>query len=314
MNGMIEWFARNPVAANLLMLFIMVAGLIGMFNVRGETFPEIELDMVSIQVPYLGAAPEEVEEGVCIRIEEAIQGIDGIEQIISTANEGSGTVMVEVALGSDTRRVLDDIKTNVDAIETFPEETEKPIITELLARFRVVDIAVSGQTDEFTLKSVAERVRDDLAAQPGISQVEFASARPYEISIEVSEDTLRRHGLSFDDVSQRRAPLVTRHAGRLGAQRERRDPPPHDRPGVPRRGVREAGAHGAARRDAAASGRRRDRRRRLRRDGSIRTLRTASRPSSSRSSAPASRATWRSPARWTTTWPARRPACRRGSR
>ena len=201
MNGMIDWFARNPVAANLLMAFIIVSGLIGMFNVRGETFPEIELDMVSIQVPYLGAAPEEVEEGVNIRIEESIQGIDGIEQIISTASEGSGTVMVEVALGADVRRVLDDIKTNVDAIETFPEQTEKPIITEVLARFRVVDIAVSGDTDEFTLKSIAERVRDDLAALPGISLVEFASARPYEISIEVSEDTLRRHGLTFDDVS-----------------------------------------------------------------------------------------------------------------
>ncbi len=201
MNGMIDWFARNPVAANLLMAFIIVSGLIGMFNVRGETFPELELDIVSIQVPYLGAAPEEVEEGVNIRIEEAIQGIDGIDQITSTANEGSGTVMVEVALGADTRRVLDDIKTNVDAIETFPEETEKPIITEVLARFRVVDIAVSGDTDEFTLKSIAERVRDDLAALPGISLVEFASARPYEISIEVSEDTLRRHGLTFDDVS-----------------------------------------------------------------------------------------------------------------
>ncbi len=201
MNGMIDWFARNPVAANLLMVFIIVSGLIGLFNVRGETFPEIELDMVSIQVPYLGAAPEEVEEGVCIRIEEAIQGIDGIEQITSTADEGSGTVLVEVGLGADTRRVLDDIKANVDAIETFPEETEKPIITELLARFRVVDIAVSGQTDEFTLKAIAERVRDDLAAQPGISLVEFASARPYEISIEVSEDALRRHGLTFDDVA-----------------------------------------------------------------------------------------------------------------
>lgn len=201
MNGMIEWFARNPVAANLLMLFIIVAGLIGMFNVRGETFPEIELDMVSIQVPYLGAAPEEVEEGVCIRIEESIQGIDGIEQITSTSNEGSGTVIVEVALGADTRRVLDDIKTHVDAIETFPAETEKPIITEMLARFRVVDIAVSGETDEFTLKSIAERVRDDLAALPGISLVEFASVRPYEISIEVSEDILRRHGLTFDDVA-----------------------------------------------------------------------------------------------------------------
>ena len=201
MNGMIDWFARNPVAANLLMAFIVVSGLIGMFNVRGETFPELELDIVSVQVPYLGAAPEEVEEGVNIRIEEAIQGIDGIEQITSTANEGSGTVMVEVALGADTRRVLDDIKTNVDAIETFPEQTEKPIITEVLARFRVVDIAVSGDTDEFTLKSIAERVRDDLAALPGISLVEFASARPYEISIEVSEDTLRRHGLTFDDIA-----------------------------------------------------------------------------------------------------------------
>ncbi|MCY4602273.1 MAG: efflux RND transporter permease subunit [Acidobacteria bacterium] len=201
MNGMIDWFARNPVAANLLMAFIIVSGLIGMFNIRGETFPELELDMVSIQVPYLGAAPEEVEEGVNIRIEEAIQGIDGIEQIISTASEGSGTVMVEVALGAETRRVLDDIKTNVDAIETFPEQTEKPIITEVLARFRVVDIAVSGDTDEFTLKTIAERVRDDLAALPGISLVEFASARPYEISIEVSEETLRRHGLTFDAVA-----------------------------------------------------------------------------------------------------------------
>ena len=198
---MIDWFARNPVAANLLMVFIIVSGLIGLFNIRGETFPEIELDMVSIQVPYLGAAPEEVEEGVCIRIEEAIQGIDGIEQITSTADEGSGTVLVEVGLGADTRRVLDDIKSNVDAIETFPEETEKPIITEMLARFRVVDIAVSGEADEFTLKAIAERVRDDLAAQPGISLVEFASARPYEISIEVSEDALRRHGLTFDDVA-----------------------------------------------------------------------------------------------------------------
>ena len=201
MNGMIDWFARNPVAANLLMVFIIVSGLIGLFNIRGETFPEIELDMVSIQVPYLGAAPEEVEEGVCIRIEEAIQGIDGIEQITSTADEGSGTVLVEVGLGADTRRVLDDIKSNVDAIETFPEETEKPIITEMLARFRVVDIAVSGEADEFTLKAIAERVRDDLAARPGIALAEFASARPYEISIEVSEDALRRHGLTFDDVA-----------------------------------------------------------------------------------------------------------------
>ena len=171
MNGMINWFARNSVAANLLMMFIIVSGLIALFNVRGETFPELSLDMVNVEVPYLGAAPEEVEEAVCIRIEEAIQGIDGIKQITSTASEGMGTVLVEVELGSDTRTVLDDIKNRVDAIDTFPEETEKPIIREMLARNQVIDVAISGQTDEFTLKALAERVRDDLSAIPQLSQI-----------------------------------------------------------------------------------------------------------------------------------------------
>ena len=202
MNGMINWFARNSVAANLLMVFIIVSGIIALFNVRGETFPELSLDMVNVEVPYLGAAPEEVEEAVCIRIEEAIHGIDGIKQITSTASGGMGTVLVEVELGSDTRTVLDDIKNRVDAIDTFPEETEKPIIREMLARNQVIDVAISGQTDEFTLKALAERVRDDLSAIPQISQVELVSARPYEISIEVSELALRRYGLTFDDVAR----------------------------------------------------------------------------------------------------------------
>ena len=202
MNGMIAWFARNSVAANLLMVFILVSGTIGLFNVRGETFPEIALDMVSVQVPYLGAAPEEVEEAVCIRIEEAIQGVDGIKKITSTASEGVGVVLVEVETGADTRTVLDDIKNNVDAIDTFPEETEKPIVRELLARTQVIDLAISGQADEFTLKAIAERIRNEISSIPEISQVELASARPYEISIEVSELALRRHGLTFDDVAR----------------------------------------------------------------------------------------------------------------
>ena len=201
MHGMIAWFARNSVAANLLMAFIVVSGLIGAFNVRAETYPEFSLDMVDIQVPYLGAAPEEVEAAVCIRIEEAIQSIEGIKRITSTAAEGMGSVTVEVELGGDTRKVLDDIKSAVDAIDTFPEQTEKPIVREMIARNRVIDVAISGPTDEFTLKRVAERVRDDLLVIPQISQVEVISARPYEISIEVSELALRRHGLSFDDVA-----------------------------------------------------------------------------------------------------------------
>jgi multidrug efflux pump subunit AcrB len=201
MNGLINWFARNPVAANLLMVMLVVSGGFATFTVTSEVFPEFSLDMVTIEVPYLGAAPEEVESAVSVRIEEAIQGIDGIKQITSTASEGMGMVQVELELGADARKVVDDIKSNVDAITTFPIETEKPIIRELTTRQRVVDVAVSGAADELTLKRVAERVRDDLAAIPAITQAEVTGARPYEISIEVSETVLRRHGLRFDDVA-----------------------------------------------------------------------------------------------------------------
>ena len=202
MSGIIDWFARNSVAANLLMVFIIVSGAFSAFSVKQEVFPEFSLDMVTIEVPYLGAAPEEVEEAVNVRLEEAIQGIDGIKQITSTASEGSGSVMIELELGADARKVVDDVKSNVDAISTFPDETEQPIIREIRSRRGVIDIAVSGSADEVTLKRLAERVRDDLAALPEITQVEMANARPYEISIEVSEASLRRHSLTFQAVAE----------------------------------------------------------------------------------------------------------------
>ena len=201
MKGMIAWFARNGVAANLMMVFIVVSGIIAVTTVREEVFPEIELDRINIQVPYLGAAPEEVEEAVTIRIEEAIQGLDGIKQIQSTAAEGMGTVTVELELGADARKVVDEVKSSVDAITTFPVEAEKPIIRELTSRMQVADIAIFGDVDLFTLKATAERVRDELTAIPGITQVEIVSAPPYEISIEVSEVALRRHGLTFDQIA-----------------------------------------------------------------------------------------------------------------
>ena len=136
MNRMIEWFARNSVAANLLMVFLVTTGLIAAFTIRSETFPETSLDLIQIDVPYFGAAPEEVEEAVCVRIDEAIQGVEGIKQITSTASEGMGSVLVEVELGADVRRLFDDLKGRVDAIDTFPEETEKPVMRELVARTR----------------------------------------------------------------------------------------------------------------------------------------------------------------------------------
>ena len=201
MKGIIEWFARNGVAANLMMVFIVMSGLIAVTTVREEVFPEIDLDRINIEVPYLGAAPEEVEDAVTIRIEEAIQGIDGIKEIQSTAAEGMGVVIVELELGADARKVVDEVKSSVDAITTFPVETEKPVVRELTSRMQVTDIAVSGDIDPFTLKATAERVRDELTAIPGITQVDIVSAPPYEISIEVSEVTLRRHGLTFDQIA-----------------------------------------------------------------------------------------------------------------
>ncbi len=201
MKGMIAWFARNSVAANLMMAFIVMSGIVAMTTVRKEVFPEIELDRINIEVAYLGAAPEEVEDAVTIRIEEAIQGIDGIKQIQSTAAEGMGTVTIELELGADARKVVDEVKSSVDAITTFPTETEKPIIRELTSRMQVTDIAVSGDVDLFTLKAATERVRDELSAIPGITQVDIISAPPYEISIEVSEVALRRHGLTFDQIA-----------------------------------------------------------------------------------------------------------------
>ena len=201
MNRAIAWFANNPVAANLLMLVILAGGMVAALSIRQEIFPEFSTDTITVRVPYLGAAPEEVEEAVCVRIEEQIQGINGIKKISSKSSEGSGTVTIELLEGADMRTVLDEVKTRVDAIETFPEEVESPVIQEILTRQQVINIAVSGATDERTLKILGETIRDEISALPGITQVELTSARPYEVSIEISEESLRRYGLRFEDVA-----------------------------------------------------------------------------------------------------------------
>lgn len=200
MRGVIGWFARNGVAANLLMLFIVVWGVLAVTGMPIEVFPSMETQSVMVTVPYLGAAPEEVEQGVCLRVEEAVQDLEGVDTVRSTAAEGVGTVVIELESGADTREVLDEVKSRIDAITTFPEETEKPIIQEALIRRRVITVAVYGDVEERPLKAVAEQVREGLSELPDITQVELDAVRPYEISIEVSEDTLRQYGLTFDEV------------------------------------------------------------------------------------------------------------------
>ena len=124
MKSLIAWFANNGVVANLLMLIIIALGVMAVFSVNQEVFPEFEAETISVSVPYRGAAPEEVEEAVSVRIEESIQGLEGVKRITSTSSEGAASVMVEVETGYDTRELLDDVKARVDAISTFPLETE----------------------------------------------------------------------------------------------------------------------------------------------------------------------------------------------
>jgi len=201
-HGPLAWFARNRVAANLLMIFLLVGGGLTLISIQMELFPEFSIDQISIRVPYLGASPEESEEGVCMRVEEAIAAVEDIKELRSVASEGMGTVVAELEEYADGREVLDDIKSEVDQIITFPEETEKPIITEMTNRRHMLTVVLYGDVSEHTLKYLAEEVRDELTAVKYISQVEISGVRNFEISIEVSEGTLRRYGISFDQVSR----------------------------------------------------------------------------------------------------------------
>ncbi len=197
---MIAWFTRNGVAANLLMLLMVVGGLGSLVGIKRELFPQFSLDTISIRVPYLGASPEEVEEAVIIRIEEALQGVDGFKELRSDAQENYGSVSIVVDRGYDIRKIKEEVKTRIDAITTFPKETERPIIEEFLIQRDIIWIGIYGEADETTLKKLAQRIRNDLVQLPEISQAFVRGVRNYEISIEVSENTLRQYGLTFDDV------------------------------------------------------------------------------------------------------------------
>ncbi len=202
MKPIIAWFANNHVAANLLMGLIILAGTVSILEIPRKSFPDVEVPVINITVPYLGAAPEEVEEGVCRRIEEQLEGIEGIKQLRSNANEGLCGVAVELFEDADEMKALDDVKNRIDAIDTFPEETEKPITALATVIRSVMDITITGPEDERTLKELAHQIRDDIVQIPGVTQVSVENARDYEISIEVSEPSLRRNNLSFDDVAR----------------------------------------------------------------------------------------------------------------
>ncbi len=217
MHGVIVWFIRNGVAANLLMCSVFIGGLLTyLHGLPVEIFPEVELDTVQTTVKFRGATPAEIEESVVIRIEEAIRQVLGVKKIVSRAQEGVGTVSAEVKEGYSRREVLDDIKIRVDAINTFPNDTEKPVIS-LIQRTRpVLSVVVVADMSEFDLRRIGEQIRDELSELPSVTQVELRGARPYEVSIEVSERMLQHYGLALEDVTKAvRASSVDLPAGAI---------------------------------------------------------------------------------------------------
>lgn len=202
MNGFIAWWARNPVAANLLMVGILASGLLAYQGIEREFFQNFSPSEVEISVTWQGAAPQEVEEQIIVRIEEALADLDNVESIRSTAREGSARIIVDGTATMDMGEFLAQVKGRVDGVSNLPDDIFPPQVRERVFRQQFLRVAVYGSVGERGLKEIAEAMRDEIALLPGASLAELNAARDEEVSIEVSEAALRRFGLTFDEVAQ----------------------------------------------------------------------------------------------------------------
>ncbi|MCP4112358.1 MAG: efflux RND transporter permease subunit [Desulfobacteraceae bacterium] len=202
-QGPIAWMAGHSVSANLLMLVLLLGGLFMGLRIRKEVFPDFDLDMVNISVSYPGASPQEVETGIVLAVEEAVQGLESVEKVRSTAKEGRGTVVVEMIEGEDIQKLAQEIQNEVDRINSFPDEAEEPVVAVSARKRYVVALALYGDQSEKVLREYAEYMRDKLIQDPDITQVDLGGVRDYEISIEIPQDTLRTYQLTLETVAQR---------------------------------------------------------------------------------------------------------------
>ncbi len=201
MNRIIAWFAENHVAANLLMVLILVAGMATAFMIKVEVMPDVSLDTISITTEYEGASPDEMVDGVVRPIEEEISGLAGIKRIDSTAQEGNSSIAIEVVKGWDLSKLLNEVKAKVDGMTTLPEDAEKPVVSEDIHKHEVLLLALYGDAPEATLKSLAQRFKTQLVGVEGVTQVSLLAVRDQEVQIEVPEEALRRHGLTLEQVA-----------------------------------------------------------------------------------------------------------------
>ena len=199
--GPIGWMAKNPVASNLLMLIIMVAGAFGITKIDQEVFPEFELDIISVSVAYPGASPEEIEQGLVLALEEAVRGIDGIKRVNSTSAEGAGAITAELLLDADQEQVLSDVKASIDRIRSFPEDAEDPKITMFKQPQEVISVMISGEVPLPTLHGLAEDLRTRILSTGSVTKVEVDGVPPREVGVEIPRETLEGLGITLDQVA-----------------------------------------------------------------------------------------------------------------
>jgi len=200
-SGPIAYMARNSIAANLLMIILLGGGIWTMFNIQKEVFPQYQLDIVNVSVVYPGAAPAEVEQGILRPVEEAVRGIEGIKEVTSTAREGSGTVSIELVAGTDRMKTFQDIDQAVNRIRTFPDDIEEPEVQLESNQREVMDIGLYGDVDIWTLRKLAEQLRDRLLSSEGITQVEIGNVPDYVTHIEIPRNRLREYRLTLGEVA-----------------------------------------------------------------------------------------------------------------
>ena len=204
MKATIRWAIKNSPAMNTLMVSILLLGVLGTFLMRRETFPEFELEIVLVQVAYPGASPEEVETGICQKIEEAVRSIDGIKKQTAVAAEGVGSMVLELKTGANVQKVLNEVRSEVDRIPSFPEQAEDPEVKQVTMRQESIHVGVLGpeidgspsEHGEWVLRELTEQIRDDLILKPNVSQAELVGARDYQIDVEISEKTLEKYNLT----------------------------------------------------------------------------------------------------------------------
>ena len=201
-KSVLRLFLSNPVSANVLMAILLVGGVFSYLLSVREIFPEVNFDMVMVSVPYPGADPDEIEEGICRPMEEALEGISGVKKVKTTAREGMGMAIVEILDGYEVGKIKDDVDNRVSSITTFPTEAEKPLISQNQFRAEVLMIAVWGELPLKSLKETAYDIKDELLNFEEISSISLIGDRNYEISIEVSEDKLSALGVTHADIAR----------------------------------------------------------------------------------------------------------------